>query len=97
VVAAPGQSRVSDFYYIDPNNVKNESYLPDLENSNQPPVCIILSDSNDNEGPMEGSSPASNTQVFEHPNLSPIGNDSNDDYIIIDSSSSSSNYCNCRL
>ena len=94
--AAPGQRRVSDFYYIDPNNVKNEDYLPELEMSDEPPVCIILSDSNENEGPMEVSSPASHTQVFEHPNLSPIGNKSDDDCFIIESSSSSSYYCTCR-
>ena len=94
--AAPGQRRVSDFYYIDPNNVKNEDYLRELEMSDEPPVCIVLSDSNENEGPMEVSSPASHTQVFEHPNLSPIGNKSDDDCFIIESSSSSSYYCTCR-
>ena len=94
--AAPGQRRVSDFYYIDPNNVKNEDYLPELEMSDEPPVCIILSDSNENGGPMEVSSPASHTQVFEHPNLSPIGNKSDNDCFIIESSSSSSYYCTCR-
>ena len=94
--AAPGQRRVSNFYYIDPNNVKNEDYLPELEMSDEPPACIILSDSNENEGPMEVSSPASHTQVFEHPNLSPIGNKSDDDCLIIESSSSPSYYCTCR-
>ena len=94
--AAPGQRRVNNFYFIDPNNVKNEEYLPELEMSDKPPVCIILSDSNENEGPMEESFLASHTQVFEHPNLSPIGNKSDDDCFIIESSSSSSYYCTCR-
>ena len=40
--AAPGQRRVSNFYYIDPNNVKYEDYLLELEMSDEPPVfCQI--------------------------------------------------------
>ena len=86
---APGQTRVSDFYYIDPNNINNENYSPDLvmSGAKEIPVCIVTSnDSYENEGPVNVSSPASHTQVFEHPDLSPIHFD--DECIVtVDSSS----------
>ena len=87
--AAPGQRRVSDFCYLDPNNASNENYLPDLVRTKEIPVVILISDDSDeNDGPVDVSSPASHTQVFEHPNLSPIHSD--DECIVIGDSSSSS-------
>ena len=82
MATAPGQRRVSDFYYIDPNNVSNENYLPDLVRSKETPVVILISDDSDeNYGPVDVSLPASHTQVFEHPNLSLIHSD--DECIVI--------------
>ena len=86
---APGQTRVSDFYYIDPNNINNENYLPDLvmSGAKEIPVCIVISDdSYENEGPVNVSLLASHTQVFEHPDLSPIHFD-DECIVIVDSSS----------
>ena len=89
VATALGQRRVSDFYYIDPNNMSNENYLPDLVRSKETPVVILISDDSDeNDRPVDVSLPASHTQVFEHPNLSPIHLD--DECIVIRDSSSSS-------
>ena len=51
VATAPGQRRVSDFYYTDPNNMSNENYLPDLVRSKETPVVILISDDSDeNDG-----------------------------------------------
>ena len=72
--SAPGQQKVSDYYFVDPTDIKNVGYLPDLVVENvPPPVCIVISDESVSlEGPTHVSSPASDTQVFDYPNLSPI-------------------------
>ena len=80
----PGQQKVSDYYYVDPRDIHNVEYLPDLPEINIPaPVCIVISDDSSVslEGPTHVSSPASDTRVFEFPNLSPIACD--DDCVII--------------
>ena len=69
--------------------MSNENYLPDLVRSKETPVVILISDDSDeNDGPVDVLSLASHTQVFEHPNLSPIHSD--DECIVIRDSSSSS-------
>ena len=83
IAATPGQKKVSDFYYMDPNNINNVSYLPDLVRSDvPPPICITISDESENEGPTHVSSPSSDTQVFDYLNLSPINDDNS--IIIVD-------------
>ena len=75
---APGQKKVSDYYFVDPMDINNVSYFPDLVNTGVPqPVCIVISDDSQSslEGPKHVSSPSSDTQVFEYPNLSPIASD----------------------
>ena len=75
------QKKVSDFYYMDPSNIDNVSYLPDLVRSDVPPaICVTISDDSELEGPNHVSSPSSQTQVFDYPNLSPINHD---DLIIV--------------
>ena len=74
---APGQQKVSDFYYVDPSDINNVNYLPDLVRNRtptppRPHVCIVISSDESLEGPYHVSSPSSETQVFEYPNLSPI-------------------------
>ena len=56
-------------------DITNENYLPDLSEINIPaPVVIVISDdlSVSLEGPTHVSSPTSDTQIFEFPNLSPF-------------------------
>ena len=75
---APGQKKVSDYYFVDPMDINNVSYLLDLVNTGVPqPVCIVISDGSQLslEGPKHVSSPSSDTQVFEYPNLLPIASD----------------------
>ena len=70
--------KVSDYYFVDPMDINNVSYLPDLVNTGVPqPVCIVISDDSQSslEGPKHVSSPLSDTQVFEYPNLLPIASD----------------------
>ena len=79
---APGQRRVSDFYFVDPNDSNNMEYLPDIEHNvtfatrEVPCNCtIVISDHSNvsqNEGPRDVSSPTSDTQMFDYPMLSPI-------------------------
>ena len=33
---APGQQKVSDFYYVDPSDINNVKYLPDLVRNHTP-------------------------------------------------------------
>ena len=80
--SAPGQRRVSDFYFVDPNDSNNMEYLPDIEHNvtiatrEVPCNCtIVISDHSNvsqNEGPRDVSSPTSDTQMFDYPMLSPI-------------------------
>ena len=75
--SAPGQQTVRD-YFVDPMDITNENYLPDLSEINIPaPVVIVISDDSSVslEGPTQVSSPTSDTQIFEFPNLSPIPSD----------------------
>ena len=68
---------------MDPNNINNVSYIPDLVRSDvPPPICITVSDNSEIEGPAHVSSPSSDTQVFDYPNLSPINHD--DSIIVVD-------------
>ena len=74
---APGKQKVSDFYYVDPSDINNVNYLLDLVRNRtstppRPPVCIVISSDESLEGPYHVSSPSSETQVFEYPNVSPI-------------------------
>ena len=80
--SAPGQRRVSDFYFVDPNDCNNMEYLPDIEHNvtiatrEVPCNCtIVISDHSNvsqNEGPRDVSSPTSDNQMFDYPMLSPI-------------------------
>ena len=68
---------------MDPNNINNVSYLPDLVRSDVPPlICVTISDDSEIEAPTHVSSPSSETQVFDYPNLSPINHDDSD--IVVD-------------
>ena len=79
---APGQRKVSDFYFVDPNDSSNLEYLPDIEHDvtfatrDVPCSCtIVISDESTvspNEGPRHVSSLTSDTQMFDYPMLSPI-------------------------
>ena len=83
IAQSPRQKKVSDFYYVDPSNIDNVSYLPDLVRSDvPPPICVTISDDSELEGPNHVSSPSSQTQVFHYPNLSPINHD--DSIIVVD-------------
>ena len=85
--SAPGQQKVSN-YFIDPTEIKNENYLPDLvRNRAPPPVCIVISSDTSSQsldGPEHVSTPSSETQVFEYPNILPIVSD-NECIVIADS------------
>ena len=76
--SAPGQRRVSDFYFVDPNDSNNMEYLPDIEHNvtiatrEVPCNCTIVISDESNEGPRDVSSPTSDTQMFDYPMLSPI-------------------------
>ena len=61
---APGQQKVSDFYYVDPSDINNVNYLLDLVRNRTPTPPRPLT--------YHVSSPSSETQVFEYPNVSPI-------------------------
>ena len=82
--SAPGQQKVSD-YFIDPTDIKNENYLPDLVRNWAPlPVCIVISSDTSSQsldGPEHVSTTSSETQVFEYPNISPIVSD--DECVVI--------------
>ena len=79
---APGQRKVSDFYFVDPNDSNNVEYLPDIEHDvtfatrDVPCSCtIVISDDStvsQSEGPRHVSSPTLDTQMFDYPMLSPI-------------------------
>ena len=80
--SAPGQRKVSDFYFVDPNDSNNLEYLPDIEHDvtfatrDVPCSCtIVISDDStvsQSEGPRHVSSPTLDTQMFDYPMLSPI-------------------------
>ena len=75
-VTAPGQQKVSDYYFIDPADINNVNYLPDLVTSHAAAnVCIVIASDESLEGPEHVSSPSSETQIFEYPNVSPIVSD----------------------
>ena len=66
---------------MDPGNIDNVSYFPDLVRSDvPPPICVTISNDSELEGPNHVSSPSSQIQVFNYPNLSPINHD---DLIIV--------------
>ena len=79
---APGQRKVSDFYFVDPNDSNNVEYLPDIEHDvtfatrDLPCSCtIVISDDStvgQSEGPRHVSSPTLDSQMFDYPMLSPI-------------------------
>ena len=78
---APGQRKVSDFYFVDPNDSSNLEYLRDIEHDvtakrDVPCSCtIVISDDltvSQSEGRRHVSSPTSDTQMFDYPMLSPI-------------------------
>ena len=77
-----GQRKVSNFYFMDPNDSSNLEYLPDIEHDvtfatrDVPCSCtIVISDDltvSPNEGPRHIPSPTSDTQMFDYPMLTPI-------------------------
>ena len=91
--------------FVDPDDSENTNFLPDLV-QRKVEVIVIDSDSDDkcsctanpevniidpnDSGPVFVSSPASHTQIFEHPSLSPVGaqlnhENNNDSIVIVDS------------
>lgn len=91
--------------FVDPDDSENTNFLPDLV-QRKVEVIVIDSDSDDkcsctanpevniidpnDSGPVFVSSPASHTQIFEHPSLSPVGTqlnheNNNDSIVIVDS------------
>ena len=73
---APGQQKVSDYYFINPADINNVNYLPDLVTSHAAAnVCIVITSDESLEGPEHVSSPSSEMQIFEYPNVSPIVSD----------------------
>ena len=86
---APGQKKVSNYYFINQADVHNENYLPDwARNQSQPtPVCIVISSDDSYEslkGPDHVLMPSSDTKVFEYPNLSPVLSDDDECIVIAD-------------
>ena len=82
---APGQQKVSDYYCNDPADINNVNYLPDLVTSHASAnVCIVITSDESLEGPEHVSSPSSETQIFEYPNVLPIVSD-NECIVLADS------------
>ena len=87
-----------DQLFVDPDDSANTNFLPDLV-QRKVEVIVVDSDSDDfctctpspevniidpnDSGPVFVSSPASHTQIFEHPSLSPVNNENNNDSIVI--------------
>ena len=73
---APGQQKVSNYYFIDPADINNVNYLPDLVTSHAAAnVCIVITSDESLKGPEHVSSPLSEMQIFEYPNVSSIVSD----------------------
>ena len=73
---ALGQQKVTNYYFIDPADINNVNYLPDLVTSHAAAnVCIVITSDESLKGPEHVSSPSSETQIFEYHNVSPIVSD----------------------
>ena len=70
-MTALGQQKVSDYYFINPTDINNVNYLPDLVTSHAAAnVCIVITSNESLKGPEHIYSPSSEMQISEYPNVS---------------------------